>query len=415
MQLTLKYNPVFEPIFDLPLHNPAGVIRYVRLQGGAGSGKSIAAAQWVILAALEGHRVIAFRKVGNTVRLSLYQTLIDTLENMGFIDSVAVNKSEFSFTFPGGGMIFCKGLDKADKIMSVQNPTIIWMEEASQFDYADFLKLDTRLRYEGKPLYIILTYNPVDVRNWIRKLFEVENFQRHKCLYIHSTYLDNLFLPDSYPEMLESLQLTNANFHQVYARGEWGQVLTGLVFPHYKIVPTFPEVKLNQAVYGLDWGWNDPTAIVRAVLLDKTELYLQQVMYRSQADMLTVRLALEADGATRGSRIYCDHRPDSIDQLRKYFPLAQNANKAHGIVSGIRYMNGLNMYVVAPSAELVKELDEYKFPTDIIGRVVSDTPEGDDHAIDAARYAVMSHFASNVGSGGQTFSARPAVRRYKGM
>ncbi len=66
------------------LHNEN---RYAVLKGGAGSGKSIAAIQKIILRTTteRNHRILCIRKVATTIRNSIYQLLIDKLLEYGWM------------------------------------------------------------------------------------------------------------------------------------------------------------------------------------------------------------------------------------------------------------------------------------------------------------------------------------------
>jgi phage terminase large subunit len=68
----------FNPIY-LPLLEPTGK-RYHILFGSAGSGKSYFIAQMLIVKALrEKRKILVLRKVGRTVKNSVFQLLLDTL------------------------------------------------------------------------------------------------------------------------------------------------------------------------------------------------------------------------------------------------------------------------------------------------------------------------------------------------
>ena len=110
--------------------------RFIRLQGGAGSGKSIAIAQYLIVQALRTdvhHRIFAFRKVGTTVRRSLFDTFIDLLTEYEMRDLWRITKNPYELISPSGSAIFLGGMDDREKIKSVKDPTLIWMEEATEF------------------------------------------------------------------------------------------------------------------------------------------------------------------------------------------------------------------------------------------------------------------------------------------
>jgi len=120
------------------LHNKQ---RYAILKGGAGSGKSIAAIQKIILRTTteRNHRILCIRKVATTIRNSVYQLLIDKLLEYDIYSEFTINKSEMRFTHnPTGNEILCAGMDDPEKIKSIAGITSVWCEEATELDELDF-------------------------------------------------------------------------------------------------------------------------------------------------------------------------------------------------------------------------------------------------------------------------------------
>lgn len=82
-----------------------------------------------------------------------------------------------SFTFPNGSRIIFKGMDKPAKLKSINNVSIIWIEEASELKYAGYKELLGRLRHPQLSLHIILSWNPTDEQNWTYKHFSLMTMQ----------------------------------------------------------------------------------------------------------------------------------------------------------------------------------------------------------------------------------------------
>ena len=78
--------------------------------GGAGSGKSYGACQKVLLKALNHPRkVLVIRKVGATLRHSVFQLFLDLLSAGGLLDMAKVNRSDFRSPWPTARTSFSKG------------------------------------------------------------------------------------------------------------------------------------------------------------------------------------------------------------------------------------------------------------------------------------------------------------------
>ncbi len=396
--------------------------RYFRLQGGAGSGKSIAVAQHLLLLAMTqpGHRIFCFRKVGRTVRDSLFATFRDLISENNLRPAFSINQTMTRFQCLTTGVeIICMGMDDPEKIKSIKDPTLIWMEEATEFDRRDFRQLDLRLRKEGIQNGLILTYNPINTGSWIYTDLEQGQQLAGRETFLKTTFRDNPFLPPEYVSTLERLIDIDPHAHKVYALGEWSNDTKGLVFPNFKIIDSIPQEAQEKVVYGLDFGFVDPMALIK-VCETESRIYLQELYYRSGEGIEHLIHFLRAYDLKSTSLIFCDSaNPADIQRLYNAgFRGAQPATKGPGsIEAGIRMMHEKDLYVTADSFNLLKELREYRYHEDKTGRLLEGRPvDGNDHAIDAARYAVLSkQFKPHVGArtGGQVPIHKGMMKKVK--
>lgn len=200
--------------------------RYLVLKGGGGSGKSIFAGRKVLeRAATEpGHRVLVCRKVARSIRKSCFDQLKDQAYTY-YADQIAFipkgENSDMYIRFKNGSVIFFSGLDDTEKLKSIFDITMIWIEEASELQEADFNQLDIRLRTDF-PYYLqmIITFNPVSITHWLKKRF----FDRKdpRALVHESTYKDNRFLTEEAVRTLEAFRDTDEYYYMVYCLGQWG-------------------------------------------------------------------------------------------------------------------------------------------------------------------------------------------------
>lgn len=214
--MDVKINDKFYPL----LFNEE---RYLVLLGGSGSGKSVFAAQKVIIRSLQNkERILVIRKVGDTLKDSVFKLITSLLADYGVLSRCEVNKTEKTVLLPNGSEILMKGLDDPEKIKSIAGITSMWIEEATELKEDDFDQLDLRLRGET-PSYkqIILTFNPIDERHWIKKRFFEE--RQEKTVTLRTTYEDNAFLDDEYRDVLELKAKANPNYYRIYKLGEWGK------------------------------------------------------------------------------------------------------------------------------------------------------------------------------------------------
>ena len=176
--------------------------RYLIVQGGAGSGKSVACAQKLLIRASQiKHRFLICRKVARTLKKSVFQLFRDIIINEGKAQFYRFNLSELViYDEISGSEFHFAGLDDVEKLKSIQGITGVWYEEATESDdsSADFDQLELRIRGKDLPDYaqFILSYNPVSDQNWIYNRF----FTREdpEVTVLKTNYLDNAFLDEDY-------------------------------------------------------------------------------------------------------------------------------------------------------------------------------------------------------------------------
>lgn len=118
----------------------AGDTQELILKGGRGSGKSSFAAIELVLTLLRQETVHAavLRKVGNTIRTSVYAQVTWAIRMLGLEGSFRMTRNPAEMTYlPTGQKILFFGLDDPDKLKSVKTPFgyigVLWFEELDQF------------------------------------------------------------------------------------------------------------------------------------------------------------------------------------------------------------------------------------------------------------------------------------------
>lgn len=223
----IKYNDHFSPCFE-------SVARYLILKGGAGSGKSVFAAQKIVGRMIneKGHRFLVMRKVSNTIRESVWALIKNTFEQFGHDHLIRINKTDRVIEYiPNGNQILFAGVDDPEKLKSITGITGAWCEEITEFDESDIDQLDLRLRGET-PWFkqIIGTFNPIDEQHWIKAKYFDDN---DPDTFTHeSTFRHNHFLDSEYKRILLNRFKSNPNWFNIYVNGHWGQPQTGLEFYH---------------------------------------------------------------------------------------------------------------------------------------------------------------------------------------
>jgi len=362
--------------------------RYLVLYGGAGSGKSVFAAQKILVRCLteKPHRFLVVRKVARTLRFSVFSLFQDMIAQWQLTPLFKINKSDMTITCVNGNQIIFAGLDDVEKLKSIAGITGIWIEEASELEQKDFQQLDLRLRGSTKHYkQIILSFNPISALHWLKKVFF--DFKKENATIVKSTYKDNKFIDPEYVKVLEDLKNQDATYYKIYALGEWG-VLGNLVYTNYVIedIPT-DENHYSSIYYGLDFGYNDPSALVKIGWKDN-EIYILDEIY--ERHLTNTELIKECQNrVNKRFLIIADSaEPDRIEEFKKAGFRIQPCTKGKDSVRfGIDWIKRHKIHIHPSCVNTIKEIQTYKYREDKDGNVLDEPVDVNNHAMDALRYA----------------------------
>ena len=191
-------------------------------------------------------------------------------------DSIINNYTGSSIIFSG---IKTSSGNQTAKLKSISGLTCWVLDEAEEMvNKKEFDKIDDSIRKQGGSNRVILILNPAYKSHWIYIHFHASGNRKDTC-YIKTTYKDNLDNLDS--KFLDKIRALKKEDPEEYAHtygGEWKDLRRGIIFPHYEVVDSMPENA--PVIYGLDFGWTDPMALV-AVAVVGTFLYVEELVYQS--------------------------------------------------------------------------------------------------------------------------------------
>lgn len=361
--------------------------------GGAGSGKSYFVCQKMILKALRSKRkVFVVRKVGRTIRNSiweLFQELLMSKMPQLVLDN---NKSEMSITLVNGSKFIFSGLDDAEKIKSIQGLTDIIIEEATEITADDFTQLDLRLRSPLPNNQIYLMFNPVSKANWCYKYF-FEDGAPEDCVICQTTYEDNPYLPKKYIKALQDMKKRNPAYYKIYAKGEFA-TLDKLVFPVITVRLISEEEKEGAFFCGLDFGYtNDPTAMTWGYMDAENERIMITGEY-NQVGLTNDKIAeaIKALGM-QGARIVADSaEPKSIAELKKMGikHITGAAKGKDSVINGIDKLQRFDIIIDERCVNTIDEFENYTWQKDRkTGEYINEPIDDYNHHIDALRYGIQ--------------------------
>jgi phage terminase large subunit len=295
------------------------------------------------------------------------------------------NKTERMYRFPNGSTVeFFATID--DQKLRGRKRDVLYMNEANEISFGEFNQL--ALRTTGT---IFIDYNPSDTESYLYDLLKDEE----KSILIKSTYKDNPFLQKEQIEYIESLINVDENWYKIYALGE-RPISESRIYSHFKLFSDRP--KSTDWCYGLDFGFNHPTALVRTTFIDNA-VYVEEILYKQK---LTVsELVNEVRLLVRDAKpIYCDTaRPEIISELRNAGLMAKEANKS--VKEGINAVKSSQIFIDVNASNILKEYKLYSWK--MKGELVTDeVVKLNDDAMDALRYAIFSHQKKKFNSKGAT-------------
>lgn len=281
------------------------------LIGGYGSGKSYDIALKIVLKLLEEKRkCLVLREVYDTITESCFDLFKEILMDMDLLadeddrreykTKVRALKSPMELKFPNGSRIIFKGMDKPEKVKSLNGVSIVWFEECSEIKYEGYKEMLGRIRTPNVSMHFILSCNPVGKENWVyrhffvridedgnekvilndEELYNKKTIIRNGVYYHHSTLDDNPYLPDAYIKRIEDIKTYDAYLYRIARWGRFGAA--GIrVLPQFEIAKN--AKKFKEAVkgipeifhfYGFDFGFEESYNAVISMAVDDKNKYL---------------------------------------------------------------------------------------------------------------------------------------------
>ena len=362
------------------------------------------------------------------------------------------NATKSRWTFPNGSTITFNGLDKISKAMGMTQ-NICWLNEPYKFSEKVYRQLAQRTS-----MFIIADWNPME-SHWLD-----DEKTKSSSVLLKSTFLDNPFVPEKAKNQLLSYQMVK--YSEVVENGliseeeafnydiienplkftykqleelkrtihnqsesknieddDWHWLVFGKgvqaerpqrIFKWQSIDYTeFLDIKVDYIGsmplhwYGVDWGVNDPFAIVECKYSNGV-IYLNELNYASENDLnrtFTESEKLEMNkqgglipymfkrlGIIKNAPIVCDSNyEEKILKLREYgYVNAVKTNKYPGSVfDGVSLMQKTKIVITSNSKNLNNEQMNYSWDSDRMGVIVDKPIDKHNHLIDCSRYVCM--------------------------
>lgn len=347
--------------------------RFIINQGGSRSSKTYSLCQLLTVWCLQNpNKVVSIvRKTFPALRATVMRDFFEVLKDLNLYEKSSHNMSENIYRFPNGSLVEFFSIDDEQKVRG-RKRDIGWCNEANELWFEDFQQLNMRTEYK-----LIFDYNPSDSSSWLYEL------PKDESVLIKSTYKDNPFLPESIKRQIEDLKRTDEALYQIYALGEKA-ISKSNIFNTWDFIPKRPE-RFTNYVYGLDFGYNHPTALMRVYWHDG-DIYIEPVIYESYLTTSELIERFKQLNIEQTVDILADYsRPEIIAEMQNAGFNVNNANK--NVKSGINAVKTFKVWCQEDD-NLKKEYNNYKWKK--VGDNITDEPvKLYDDAMDAVRYAVM--------------------------
>lgn len=368
--LEIQHTPVFawnhEALNDIDK-------RFVINQGGSRSSKTYSLCQLVVVYCLmnPGKLVSIVRKSFPSLRASVMRDFIEVMKDLEIYKLSEHHKTENMYNFSNGSSVEFFAVDDEQKLRG-RKRNVLWANEANELTFEEFNQLNMRTTDK-----LIFDFNPSDNEHW---LYELMN--RNETILIKSTYKDNPFLTEDIVKEIENLIAVDENYYKIYALGE-KPIPTTRIYNHfqtYETIQTYDDI-----VYGLDFGFNHPTALVKVYIKDNS-YFIEEVIYKQFLTSTDLVDLFNQVGVDRNKYIYADYaRPEIIQELRRAGYNIKEANKE--VKPGINSVKSSLVYINKNSSNVMKEYRMYSWKSK--GEQILDEPvKLNDDAMDAIRYAI---------------------------
>lgn len=398
---TVQLSDLIAPSF-FEVHRAVSNNEYTHfwLCGGRGSTKSSFVSIEIILGIMQNPEAnaVAVRKVGQYLKDSVFSQLRWAIEMLGASEAWEVKYSPMELTYiKTGQKILFRGADKPQKLKSTKAEkgyiAYIWYEELDEFcGMGEIRSINQSLMRGGEKFTVFYSYNPPkSKRSWVNREAVRSRSDRmvHKSVYldVSEDWLGKQFFIEA-----EHLKKSNPMLyeHEYLGRvtGEGGEVFRNITSRPV----TDEEIAGFDKIYrGIDFGYAADPFVYLVCCLHKGHLYIFDEIF---AVGLSNSAAAEKIKRKESydSWIICDSaEPKSIRDLREAGLRVRGARKGpDSVYYGIKFLASLDEIVIdpkrCPNAE--REFCCYAVERDRDGGFKHSYPDRDNHAIDAARYAL---------------------------
>lgn len=361
-------------------------VKWVVSKGSTRSGKTYATMQLLTYIAANAKSERVMSVVSESLphlKRGAIRDFEKILRNERIFDAKKWNATDKIYRFPKAQLEFF-GVENSAKVHG-SSRTDLFVNEAIFIDYEVVRQLSVRTG--GK---ILIDYNPA-FSSWIDDII----LPREDAVLVHSTYLDNEFLPASQVREIEASRGVDPDWWRVYGLGETGS-LEGLVMRQWDIVNGMPK-DFDFECVGIDFGYTNPAAIAH-VRRSHGELYIKQIAHERGLDNPDLAAIIKRAGLAGLTCIADSAEPKSIAELNKYGLRCRGVD-SKDVSFGLAVMNRYKKHYTSDSVDFIDENRKYSYKRDArTGKYTKEVVKKNDHSPDALRYVCTEFFSDAMPS-----------------
>jgi PBSX family phage terminase large subunit len=368
-----------------------------------------------------------------------------------------MNKTDYVITFSNGSELWVDGLDDANRVekMLGREYNTIYFNEISQISWDSITTMISRLALQSISEkwgecrnYCLFDCNPPSKRHWSYQLWfrqrdpetrlPLAEDQVIRYQHIQMNPSDNLQnLSKGYLDKLKALPERK---RKRFLEGEYSDV-EGAIFNNWDTIRYVPEdvKEIAKVRIGCDYGFTaDFAAAVRIWFIKrkvgKSRLYIEELTYEkgltNKRLMRSINTACESldkeeafeDYKKSGGKLLWqdwnqayvteDHReviqcmcdgaePKDVFEMQEEAVIAKmpftiiGVRKKTEVITGIDWLEDLEIYVTERSEHVIEELEAYEWKKDSEGQALPEPIDKGNHTIDAIRYACHEFIGNN--------------------
>lgn len=293
------------------------------------------------------------------------------------------NKTEKIYRYPNGSILEFKSVDR----MTSRGPRrdVLFVNEANGISFEVFEHMANRTKD-----FVVVDFNP-SAKFWAHE--ELVKKQKDRTTFLVLTYKDNEGISKTERENIESHKPKDGeepnNWWIVYGLGQIGS-LEGNIYSGWEETSVERIQKEGKLVrYGLDFGFsNDETAIVAIYDMGDSKLGIVETLYKKGILPSQYANELKSHNVDPNVLIVADSaRPEIISEIKQAGWRIVGADKNPGsVMRGIERV--ADRQICYFGHNLKQEYLSYAWRKKRSGEVVDEPQDGNDHLMDALRYAI---------------------------